>query len=38
MTPAVVAFDDELIARCRRRGSYPSVPAGTSFRLGLDGI
>ena len=37
MTAAVAAFD-ELIARCRSHGSYPSVPAGTDFRPGRDGI
>jgi len=37
MTAAVAAFD-ELIARCRRRGSYSSVPAGTDFRPGRDGV
>jgi len=37
MTAAVAAFD-ELIARCHRRGSYPSVPAGTDFRPDRDGV
>jgi len=36
-TAAVAAFDD-LIAHCRRLGSYPSVPAGTDFRHDQDGI
>jgi len=37
MTAAVAAFD-ELIARCRRRGSYLSVPARTDFRPDQDGV
>ena len=35
MTAAVAAFD-ELIARCRRRSSYPSIPARTDFRPGRE--
>jgi len=37
MTAAVAAFD-ELIVRCRRRGCYTSVLAGTDFRPDQDGI
>jgi len=29
-------LDDELIARCRRRSSYPSIPARTDFRPGRE--